>query len=376
MAPLSTGIARSITRQRKGRSVVGVGTYMVFDGPGSSSEGVYTFTVPVTAGPVTIQCHGEGKGNAGGFAQGSFNNLAGSTLTIKIGGGGAGAASNGARFSRPAEAGRGGHYAGVFSPPVSATYTAATETTYPTQSYGWYTRSGGVESNSYSGIRQLVIRWNGTTVYDGAGVSNGGVTVGNYTYYPSTYRGSVYGWSSDFNNAFDIYRVDNSGGTVSQTSALVIAGGSGSGNFADVQQGGIGGGPSGFGGNSSSGAGGGPSPFRAGGGGGTQSAGGAGGPGYEGAGGTGSALQGGSGYSSDISRSSGGAGGGGYFGGGGGGSGYDSGNYASGAGGGGGSGYVNPSAVSAPSGLGLSNPAVQNSAGGSQYPQGRVVIYY
>jgi hypothetical protein len=374
MTPLSTGIAR-FSKQRK-RRTVGITTSLIFDGPGSSTEGVYSVNVPVSAGIVAIECHGEGKGNAGGFAQGSFSGLAGLTLTVKIGGGGAGAASNGERFSRPAEAGRGGHYAGVFSAPVSLTYTAASENTYPTQNYGWYTRSGGAESNPYSGIRQLVIRWNGVTVYDGSGVGSGGVTVGNYTYYPSTYRGSIYGWSSDFNNAFDIYRVDNTIGAVSQASALVIAGGSGSGNFADVQQGGIGGGPSGFNGNSSSGTGGGPSPFRAGGQGGTQSAGGAGGPGYEGAGGTGSALQGGSGYNSDIARSSGGAGGGGYFGGGGGGSGYDSGNYASGAGGGGGSGYVSPSAVSAPSGLGLANPGVQNNAGGSLYPQGRVVIYF
>lgn len=339
------------------------GISSIFNGPGSATEGVYLFNVPGDAGLVTIECHGEAKGNAGGYASGTFSGLAGNALIVKIGGGGAGAASNGSRFTRPAESGRGGHYAGVFTATTSATYTAASQTTYPTQSYGWYTRSGGVESNAYSGIRQLVIRWEGATVYDGSGVGSGGVTVGNYTYYPSTYRNSLYGWSSDYNNAFDVYRVDNV--SVSQATALVIAGGSGSGNFADVQQGGIGGGPFGFGGNSSSGSGGGPSPSRGGGSGGTQSAGGAGGPGYEGAGGTGSALQGGSGYTSDAGRSSGGAGGGGYFGGGGGGSGYDSGNYASGAGGGGGSGYVKPTATSP-----------QNNAGGSSYPQGRVAISF
>jgi chromosome segregation ATPase len=57
-------------------------------------------------------------------------------------------------------------------------------------------------------VRQLVIRWNGATIYDGPGVSNGQpVVVSGFSYYPSTYRsGSLYGWHNDHNNAFDIYR--------------------------------------------------------------------------------------------------------------------------------------------------------------------------
>lgn len=262
MSPLSTGIARITSKARKKRVGLGVTNSAIYDGPVSSSEGTYQLLIPASSSLVTIQCHGESKGNGGGFAQGTFSNLAGLTLTIKFAGGGAGASSNGARFSRPAEAGRGGHYAGVFGGAPSATYSAASQTTYPSNPYGWYTRSGGPETNPYSGVRQLVIRWNGSTVYDGVGVGGGGVQVGNFIYYPTTVNGtSLYGWSSDFNNAFSVYRVDVSG-TVSQENALIIAGGSGSGNFADVQQGGIGGGPFGFGGNSSSGAGGGPSPFE------------------------------------------------------------------------------------------------------------------
>ncbi len=90
---------------------------------------------------------------------------------------------------------------------TSATHTAASEKQFPTQAYGWYTRSGGVENNPYTGVRQLVIRWNGATIYDGPGKDSGPVVVAGYSYYPSTYRApSLYGWSSDHNNAFDIYR--------------------------------------------------------------------------------------------------------------------------------------------------------------------------
>ena len=90
----------------------------------------------------------------------------------------------------------------------SETHRAASEKQSPTQAYGWYTRSGGIENNPYSNVRQLIIRWNGATIYDGPGVSSGQpVVVSGFSYYPSTYRPeSLYGWSSDHNNAFDIYR--------------------------------------------------------------------------------------------------------------------------------------------------------------------------
>jgi hypothetical protein len=91
---------------------------------------------------------------------------------------------------------------------TSETHRAASQKHAPTEAYGWYTRSGGIETNAYSNVRQLVIRWNGVTIYDGPGVSNGQpVVVSGFSYYPSTYRSdSLYGWSNDHNNAFDIYR--------------------------------------------------------------------------------------------------------------------------------------------------------------------------
>jgi hypothetical protein len=80
----------------------------------------------------------------------------------------------------------------------------------PDNSYGWHTRTADSTSDPYGG-RQLVIRWNGQTLYSGSSVSSGGITIGNYIYYPSTYRTpSQYGWSGpgggDYNNAFDVYR--------------------------------------------------------------------------------------------------------------------------------------------------------------------------
>lgn len=91
------------------------------------------------------------------------------------------------------------------------TFTAAQAGNPYNQAYGWYTRSGGPESTPYSGVRQTVIRWNTATVYDG--VATGQVTVGGVTYIPGTYRGSVYGWSSDYSNAFDVTGAQPGGGS-------------------------------------------------------------------------------------------------------------------------------------------------------------------
>lgn len=76
-------------------------------------------------------------------------------------------------------------------------------------SYGWFTRSGGTESTPFSGVRQLVIRFANQTIYDGPllpVINNEYVIVNNLKYYPKTYRGSNYGWSGDYSNAFDIVR--------------------------------------------------------------------------------------------------------------------------------------------------------------------------
>ena len=85
----------------------------------------------------------------------------------------------------------------------------AVETTAPLAQYnGWYTRTGGNEVNPFRNVRQLVIRYNGTTIYDGneSVIVTGQqyVLIGGIRYYPGTYRGSKYGWSGDYCNAFDI----------------------------------------------------------------------------------------------------------------------------------------------------------------------------
>lgn len=88
--------------------------------------------------------------------------------------------------------------------------SSGSEKNYPTNYCGWYTRTGLIESNPYTNIRQLVIIWNGVIVYDGNGVTSGGISVGEYTYFPGDKVGdSLYGWNNDHNNAFDVYREEN-----------------------------------------------------------------------------------------------------------------------------------------------------------------------
>ncbi len=75
--------------------------------------------------------------------------------------------------------------------------------------YGWYTRTGNPTNNpsgeatKYLQVRQLVIKWNGAVIYNGngAGVVNGSITVGDYTYTSGKYRGTQYGWPSDGTSA-------------------------------------------------------------------------------------------------------------------------------------------------------------------------------
>lgn len=98
----------------------------------------------------------------------------------------------------------------------------AVSTTNPyAQTNGWYTRSGGAETNAFSNIRQLVIRYSGVTVYDGDGtgviVTNSYAIVNGVRYTPGSYRGSQYGWSGDYCNSFD---VSSSASTVIKEIAL------------------------------------------------------------------------------------------------------------------------------------------------------------
>lgn len=86
--------------------------------------------------------------------------------------------------------------------------------------YGFYTRTGGADSNIQN-ARQVVIKWDGQVVYNGSlptkFATDGYITAGGYNYYPSTYRGSLgcpapIGWygpgGQDPANAFDVYRND------------------------------------------------------------------------------------------------------------------------------------------------------------------------
>ena len=295
-------------------------------GEGScSSEGGYSQGfVPFAANQLyTVKLNyggGTGGDNGGGLA-GLFSTTTinqSNALLIAGGAGGGGLTSSGCTYSGGTGGGlTGGDAFDISSGTTSPTYTAASQNTYPSQPYGWYTRSGGIESDPYSGVRQLVIRWNGTTVYDGAGVGSGPVVVDGYSYYPSTYRpSSLYGWSSDFNNAFDVYRT---------------------------------------------------TPNLEGGVGGSQTSGGAGAVSSAGSGSSGTALQGGNGGTGTYS---GGGGGGGYFGGGGG-VGYDT-----SSGGGGGSGFVAATVSGVTSGFVSTVSGVTRGTAGEINSNSRVVFNF
>lgn len=126
----------------------------------------------------------------------------------------------------------------IFSCGPYATERAATpaqaQTTYPTTSYGWYTRTFSYSNDPYSSVIQLVILWNSEVIYDSYIDTNipipsrdSGVTVGDYTYFPiaGANTTSQYGWSNNFNNAFNVYRVSSSftirKNALSQLEALV-----------------------------------------------------------------------------------------------------------------------------------------------------------
>ena len=86
--------------------------------------------------------------------------------------------------------------------------------------YGWYTRSGGPQNSGTSGVRNLLIFWNGSLVYEGSYSGLGYQDVNGYRYTPSTKRGgSPYGWyvddvtcgtannpNGDHCNSFDVTR--------------------------------------------------------------------------------------------------------------------------------------------------------------------------
>jgi hypothetical protein len=222
------------------------GTGYGWVGPGQPGGGYAGVFVGETA--LLIAGGGGGTGGygaSGGNGGGSSGLSGGNSPDSQIGSSGGGGGSQGGAGGGGGGGGSSGGYWSSGS--TSPTYTAVSEATYPSSPYGWYTRSGGIETSPYSGVRQLVIRWNGVTVYDGNGVGSGGISVGGYTYYPSTNRQtSLYGWTFDYNNAFDIYRVGSlyvggTGGT-GQRGGYENAGGGGGGGGGYYGGGGGGGG--------------------------------------------------------------------------------------------------------------------------------------
>jgi len=206
---------------------------------------------------------GSGSSSSGGGYAGLFNGTTvdqANALAIAGGAGGGGASTtNTCVYS----GGSGGGLVGgdAFNIPgvgggTSAIQTASVVNSNPAcaggPSYGWYTRTGGSSSSPTPGIggtgdiRQLVIKWDGSVIYNGPStiVTNGFVLVNDYRYYPSTYQGSVYGWcgdgttcgtcglgAGDFGNAFNIYRspINSYDGGKGATQSSSGAGGSGFG---------------------------------------------------------------------------------------------------------------------------------------------------
>ena len=94
---------------------------------------------------------------------------------------------------------------------IQGPFASSSNNSFPNAQYGWFTRTGLVQTNPYTQIRQLVIRWNNVTLFDSLSTSDfptsGGITLPDgYTYYPDQYYNTTYGWSADQNNAFGIKR--------------------------------------------------------------------------------------------------------------------------------------------------------------------------
>ena len=123
---------------------------------------------------------------------------------------------------------------------------------------GWYTRTGSNENTGDNSVRQLVIKWGGSVIYDGSYSpdANGYIIVGNYAYKWGTHRGSNYGWCNDEScgvcvsplgdagNSFDVIRYDYTTTTGGGAGGGGYFGGGGGASGAGVSAGG--GGGSGF----------------------------------------------------------------------------------------------------------------------------------
>ena len=90
----------------------------------------------------------------------------------------------------------------ISSSVVTVTATAQV-TADPSQADdGWYVRTDPASTNPWVG-RELVVRFNGNTLYSG-GVLSAPLKSNGKTYAPNGREGYVYGWSGDFANCFNI----------------------------------------------------------------------------------------------------------------------------------------------------------------------------
>ena len=212
-------------------------------GSGGHVEG----TIPVTSGStVNVYVGGTSSGSVTGGAEGSGAGLGGALSAVKYGsnvlvaGGGGGAGQNGNGGGGGANGAgldgtgsRNGTGAGVgFAQSDLSNATARSATGGLTENpacinniSGWYTRTGNTETDAFTGIRTLVIKWDGATI--GSFTDKEIVTIGTargvikngHFYAPSTKAGnSAYGWctddscgtcsspSGDMCNSFDVIR--------------------------------------------------------------------------------------------------------------------------------------------------------------------------
>lgn len=125
---------------------------------------------------------------AGGAGGGGITSSGSCSLT---GGAGGGSAGNGQQYNGPTDSASGSGTTVSFNPACAGG-----------PAYGWYTRTGGISSDQTGGndLRQLVLKWNGTVVYNGLPPSTlrtGYLVAGDYLYFVGSYVGSAYGWYAD-----------------------------------------------------------------------------------------------------------------------------------------------------------------------------------